>query len=103
MWAWAARQSGAPPGGAEWLAPQQDLAAGCGQVEFLGGVAYAGIVAPEVFYRALVAGVEEQFCVLGLPGELAGGVDVALAGEDRVGVHPVHLHRHPAGPGYWQP
>ena len=47
----------------------------------------------------LVAGVEEQLRVFGLPGELTGGVDVALAGEDRVGVHPVHLHRHARGPG----
>ena len=47
----------------------------------------------------LVAGVEEQLRVLGLLDELAGGVDVALAGEDRGGVHPVHLHRHPRGPG----
>src|SRR5579864_327128 len=47
----------------------------------------------------LVAGVEEQFGVLGLLDDLAGGVDVALAHEDRIGVHPVYLHRHPVGPG----
>ena len=46
----------------------------------------------------LVAGVDEQFRVLGLLDELAGRVDVALSGEERVGVHPVHLHRQPVGP-----
>jgi 4-carboxymuconolactone decarboxylase len=47
----------------------------------------------------LVAGVEEQLGVLGLLDEVTGGVDVAFADEDWVGVHPVHLHRHPRGPG----
>lgn len=44
----------------------------------------------------LVAGAEEQFGVAGLPGKLASGVTVARAGEDRIGIRPVHLHRHPA-------
>ena len=47
----------------------------------------------------LVAGVEEKFSVVGLIDEREGGVEVALAGEDRVGVHPVHLRWHPGGPG----
>ena len=45
----------------------------------------------------LVAGVEEQFRLAGLPGEVASGVNVALAHEDRIGIRPVHLHQHPAG------
>src|ERR1017187_8878816 len=47
----------------------------------------------------LVAGVQEQLCVLGLLDELAGGVNVAFADEDRVAIHPVHLHWPPVGPG----
>jgi len=27
---------------------------------------------------------------------LASGVNVAVADEDRIGIRPVHLHRHPA-------
>jgi hypothetical protein len=46
----------------------------------------------------LVAGVEEQLRVGGLVDERAGGVDVALADEDRVGLHGVDLDRHPIGP-----
>src|SRR5215813_9090799 len=45
----------------------------------------------------LVAGVEEQLGVLGLADQLAGGVDVAFAGKDGVGVHPVDLRRQPLG------
>ena len=45
----------------------------------------------------LVARVEEQLRVLGLVDQFAGGVDVALADEDRVGVHSMHLHRYPSG------
>jgi hypothetical protein len=48
----------------------------------------------------LVAGVEEQLPVLRLVDELSGGVDIALPDEDRVGVHPVHLHGHASGPAH---
>ena len=44
-----------------------------------------------------VPGIKEQLCILGLVNELTGGVDVALADEDRIGIHPVYLHRHPSG------
>lgn len=39
-----------------------------------------------------IARVEEEVGGLGRAGELAGGVDVALAGEDRVVLHAVDLH-----------
>jgi len=45
-----------------------------------------------------VAGVEEELAVLGLVDQRPGGLDVALVDEDRVGVHPVDLHRDPGRP-----
>jgi hypothetical protein len=47
----------------------------------------------------LIARVEEEVGGLGRAGELAGGVDVALAGEDRVVLHAVDLHRDARRPG----
>src|SRR5580700_8104264 len=64
----------------------------CGGIGIIGRQRAVGEV-------VLVAGVEEQLRVLGLLDELTGGVDIALAGEDRVGVHPVYLRWHPHGPG----
>ena len=41
----------------------------------------------------LVAGVEEQLRLVGRRDQLPGGVEIAvLLGEERVGVHAVHLH-----------
>ena len=42
----------------------------------------------------VVAGIEEQFCVLGLGHQGTRGVDIALVDEYIVGVDPVNLHRH---------
>src|SRR5580693_7507830 len=39
----------------------------------------------------LIAGIEEQFPVLGLLHKLPRSVDIALADEDRISVHPMHL------------
>ncbi len=47
----------------------------------------------------LVAGVQEELRVLDLLHDLAGGVDVALADEDRVVVHAVDLDRDAVRPG----
>src|SRR5262245_19850154 len=46
----------------------------------------------------LVARVEEELGVIRRLDELAGGIDVALVHEVRVGVHPVNLNRHPRRP-----
>ena len=46
----------------------------------------------------LVAGVEEELRVLGCLDQLASRVDVALADEDRVLVHPVDLRRNAVRP-----
>jgi len=47
----------------------------------------------------LVAGVEEKLRVVRLGDQGAGSVDVALVDEERIRVHPMHLHRHPVRPG----
>ena len=47
----------------------------------------------------LIAGVQEQLRLLDLRHDLASGVDVALADEDRVVVHAVDLDRDAIRPG----
>ncbi len=49
--------------------------------------------------EVLVAGVEEEFRVVGLGDERTGGVDVTFADEQGVRVHPVHLDRDAVRPG----
>ena len=50
--------------------------------------------------KVLLTGVEEQFCLVGGGDESAGRGQVAvLLGEERVGVHPVHLDGNTLGPG----
>src|SRR4029078_432389 len=51
----------------------------------------------------LVAGVEEELRAVDLVHELAGGVDAALADEDRVVVHAVDLDRNAVRPGPERP
>ena len=45
-----------------------------------------------------VAGVEEQLCLVGGIDKGSRRIEVALAREFRVGIHPVYLDRHAIGP-----
>jgi hypothetical protein len=47
----------------------------------------------------LFAGVDEQLGLAGAVGQLSGCVEVTFLGEERVLLHPVHLHRNPVRPG----
>jgi hypothetical protein len=47
----------------------------------------------------LVAGIEEEGGVACCRDDLAGGIEIALAGKNRVGVHGVDLHRDALRPG----
>ena len=48
--------------------------------------------------QVLVTGVDEQLGLRGRRHELAGGVEVAVLGEERVGLHPVNLDRNAVRP-----
>ena len=54
-----------------------------------------GVVARQAGVRevVLIAGVEEELCVVGRLDELAGGIHVAFLHEDRIRVRPVDLRR----------
>src|SRR6266702_361656 len=49
--------------------------------------------------QVLLAGIEEPFGSLGGGNQRACRVEVALAGEERVGVHPVYLDGNAGRPG----
>src|SRR6266567_809293 len=49
--------------------------------------------------QVLLAGIEEQLGALGGGNQRACRVKVALAGEERVGVHPVYLDGNAGRPG----
>ena len=45
-----------------------------------------------------VAGIEEQLCSVGGVDQGPRRIEIAFAGKEWVGIHPVHLDRHAVGP-----